>query len=36
MTATDMAAWGDLLRKKYGIIWPVELICDTEEDMDAE
>ena len=31
MTATDMAAWADILRARYGIIWPISLITEPEE-----
>jgi hypothetical protein len=34
MTAEDLAWWGDFLRRKYGILWPIADL--EEEDIDDE
>lgn len=34
MTAKDMGTWADKLRAKYGILWPISLVSDDENDLD--
>jgi hypothetical protein len=31
-----MAAWANILRRRYGIIWPISLISDDDTDSNTE